>query len=114
MSRQTFVNFESRYLAAGAVASDALCHFQTIGSSSCVFFSLLLLLLGTVPFSVLLLCGFEALSALDASTWKSQRSENSSVLQQGFKLGLFRGCSGNCPPVLSGFPFPIELVLGSS
>ena len=60
-----------------------------------------------------LLCGsyvvFEVLSALDASTWKSQRSKTSSVHQQGFNLGLFRGCSGNCPPV----PFPIVLVLGS-
>ena len=56
-SRQTFASFKSRYLAAGAVASDAPCHFLTIEYSSWCFF-LLLLLLGTVLFAVLLLCSF--------------------------------------------------------
>jgi hypothetical protein len=100
LSRQSLAGFMSRYLAAAAVASDAPC--LTIGSSSlCLFFFFFFFFLGRCR---LLCCSyviFEVFSALDASTWKSQLSEASSVHQQGFNLSLFRGCSGNCPPVLS-------------
>ena len=109
LSRQTFGIFKSRYLAAGVVASDAPC--LTTGSSSlCCFFFFFFFFFFYFFFFFLERChlpccsyeDFEVLSALDASTWKSQRWENSSVHQQGFYLGLFRGCSGNCPPVLPG------------
>ena len=104
LSRQSFAGFMSRYLAAEAVASNALC--LTIGSPSlCFYFFFFFFFFFFLERCRLLCCScvvFEVLSALDASTWKSQRSENSSVHQQGFNFGLFRGCSGNCPPVLSG------------
>ena len=54
LSRQSFVSFMSRHLGAEVVASDVPC--LPIGSSSLCF--CLLLLLGTVPFAVLLLCNF--------------------------------------------------------
>ena len=57
LSRQTFAGIMSRYLAAGAVASDASC--LTIGPSSlCFSLLLILLLLGMVPVAVLLLYSF--------------------------------------------------------
>ena len=64
--RQTFASFKSRYLAAGAVASDVPCHFSNYWAVSVVSF--FLLLLGKIP---LLCCScvvFEALSALEVST----------------------------------------------
>ena len=105
LSRQSFAGFKSRYLSAEGLASDAPC--LPIGFSSLCFlllffFFFFFFFLGRCH---LLCCSyvvFEALGALDASTWKSQRSEASSAHQQGFNLGLIRGCSGNCPPVLSG------------